>query len=255
MSLCRAVQFKRADEVVQAYVNRKVPAFAIYCGKQFLFWESPANLEEGERALEEYLQLLEKAQGSGIYSLVLYEDVEPGDRIRSNMPYDGSFNFQFRENYGQYSQRPDFSENREILSKLEAMQMEIQSLKEEKDEEVNEDAIGRVLNNPVIQRLPEILQSLPEVIGAIKAMFRSENPAPMRAVPGEHDIPASQKISGIVFKDPNNMTDDEKLQEAIRILREKTKDLPALLYKLAMLSIKNPIQYGIYTVGLRTMRV
>lgn len=89
------IQFFGIESVMEAYLNMRVPAFSIAQGKAFLMkydGSTPGEaftaptLEEGQQILNSYLDALFK--GSAIYTLKVYEDLPPGERLnpQPNIP-------------------------------------------------------------------------------------------------------------------------------------------------------------------------
>lgn len=154
----RSVQFRNIEDVMEAYSNAEIPAFAIWQGRQLMFPFDVESVEEGTNLLGELLPKLQDS--AAIYTLCTYKDV--GDKgILSNTPFSSSFNFQLRrlrDEQGHYLQPAvgGVSENA-ILSELKALRMDNQSLREklealeeEEEEEEGLGLVGKLLENPVI---------------------------------------------------------------------------------------------------------
>ena len=86
------VQFWGTDSVIEAFENRKVPSWALFQGKQFLFKYEGSDLAEGTQNLTQILEAFNSSTNA-IYTLKLYEDFKDGQKIKSTTPDDGSFNF------------------------------------------------------------------------------------------------------------------------------------------------------------------
>lgn len=88
-----AIQFKGIDRVIQAYVDRGIPSFSIWCGSQFIISFVNDDIEEGRAKLDSFLNQLLEGSTNAVYTLKVYEEV-PGGKIKDKTPSDGSFNFQ-----------------------------------------------------------------------------------------------------------------------------------------------------------------
>src|SRR5262249_34048533 len=96
-----AVQFYGIDPVVEAYLNKRTPAFALWCGKELQFrydgTESEdvngvPSMEEGAQLLRAYLEAIYPGS-TALYTLKTYDEIPPGTKIRPSTEYDTAFNF------------------------------------------------------------------------------------------------------------------------------------------------------------------
>src|SRR5579863_7374673 len=86
----------KVSDVVEAYEEQEIPAFAIFHDSQLRVKWCPGDDEgigEGAEKLETHLKRLESSGSYAIYTLRVYDN--PGGSIKSNTPYDSSVNFQF----------------------------------------------------------------------------------------------------------------------------------------------------------------
>ena len=160
----KSVQFTDAGQVIGAYESRGVPRFAIFQDRQFLFKYEGEDLETGAAMLSDWLDLLKNS--AAIYTVAVYEDA---DRITSKTPYDGSFNFRFKDqpdNYANGSRA--LGEIRDQVARL-AERLDNPPAPDPVEDEGPEitaveawlDKIHGVVSHPVIQPLlPQILAAL-----------------------------------------------------------------------------------------------
>jgi FtsZ-binding cell division protein ZapB len=250
----RTVQFRTIEDVIQAYENRDVPAWAIFAGNQFMFSFSGDSVTDGKAELEGILQKLSDNQSSAIYTLCIYEDLPKGGKIKSGTQNDGSFNFRLHEyatNYipgvpgGRYGLM--MNENKVLIDEIKALRMEVAELKSKVDQESEEDQddeeddllgrIGKILENPSLQ---PIIQT---IAGRITDFITPKKEG------GEAENMGLRKIAGV----PNS-DNDSKVSEAVNILSESVPDLGDVLMKLANLSRKSPRQFNLYVGMIRSMK-
>jgi hypothetical protein len=91
------IQFFGVDQAVEAYERRDVPAFSLWQGKQMLHKfdgskDGDCSIATGAQELRSYLDMLYE-NSTAIYTLRVYEDLKPGQKIKPSTEHDGSFNF------------------------------------------------------------------------------------------------------------------------------------------------------------------
>jgi hypothetical protein len=251
----KSVHFRNEEQVLEAYRNRDVPAFAVWQDKQFLFKYEGDSIEDGETQLKSWVDMLAQNQSSAIYTVCVYEDWEAGTKIKDTTPYDGSFNFRLYDNpsgylppqqYVQYQQQG--GSLKVLLDKMSAQQQEIERLKSvidqggEGDEEDNAlGIVGKLLEHPVLG--PALQPLIQRLAGGIADVVLGKDE-------GE-GVPAQvRRISGVAIENG-----DARLVSAIERLQKQVDDLPALLEKLALLAEKKPTQFLFYKQMLQSMKV
>lgn len=215
----RVVQFERPEEVMKAYENMDMPAWSLVQGKQIIFAYEGNDLDEGLQLLEQWCKQL--AQSTAIYTLCLFRDGV--GEIKSNTPYDRSFNFRFN--------KPEFVNsgslgyvqmNNAVESRIAALEKTIKERldKDDDDDEEEEEK---------------------DVVGAITKL--AENPL-IAAIMGRLlgiTIPANRAaMSGV---NSTNINADQKLATALKILSECDPELPDHLYSIAMIAKNDPPTY------------
>jgi len=234
MNTGKTVQFRTPGSVIAAYTARDCPAFAIWAGKQFLFKYDGSDIEAGAEYLSGVLELL---QGSaGIYTLAVYED---GGSIKSNTPYDGSFNFRFLDESSDYKHGSTLiAQQNERLDRLEKMLIE-QAAGAHDDDSGGLGQLGRILENPIVQQLVPVV--LPKILGLLG--LGDQVPAES----AQHLAPV-QKIAGIPETDR-----DRTLRESIEVLNRHV-DIYDVLHWLAVLSSTNPVQFKMIVGAMEQFR-
>lgn len=267
-SLSRTVHMRTPEEVLQAYENWNCPQFSIINGKQLLFaYDDPdADLQNGMQLLQQWLEILNRSQSAGIYTLCIYRDLN-SKRVTNTTPYNGSANFQLHEySYnringpGQQLMDPTM---KIMLDKMEAMQMELQRLQaaaeadDDDEPESGGDFIGQVtqlIQNPVIAGL--IASLLPSGAGqAVKALQHHQAQQPtMQPVHGQGGGQGNgqvSRIAGTESQDP----DELKLANAMAVLKQKVPNLPEVMHRLSIMAEKHPFQFKAYVSMLMAKKL
>lgn len=204
MASPRSVQFKGVPDVVQAYESQGIARFALFHGSQLLLKNDDDDILTGRELLSAYLNKIKRS--AGIYTLCVYDDLSKDAKIKSNTPFDGSFNFQcmdYEDGGSPYSQlKEEFREMKEAVTGL------IESRSEEKEDDGEPSKmggvmgmIGKILENPTVQQAIAA-----KVIGFIDKIFLGgvapqlqEGPAAMGAAPnGDSGGDQIQKIGQAV---------------------------------------------------------
>lgn len=242
----RSVQFRGIPAVLRAYENANIPAFAIKCENQ-LIMKFPDSGEEGKPSMEAGKQFLKQAltelsTGGGLatYTLCIYEDLKPGEKINSKTPFDMSFNFKTEDDYeearGRRYGRDDYSER---LAGIEKQLSELTKPREEEEEEP--EAIGGVWGT--LSKLldhPQIAQAISgKVVSLIDGFKLFTSPGPAAVIPVTH----AAKIAGI--DDKHNMEQLEKIRKAVDVLARVDPFLGDHLAAIAEIAAKDPAKYNL----------
>lgn len=257
----------KVTDVVEAYEDQGIPAFAIFHDTQLKQKWQPAKdegISEGAAKLESFLTRI-KESGSGsyaIYTLRVYDD--PGGSIKSGTPYDSSVNFQFNrerdpksagigsvESYKGASYTDLAVENALLKKRVEDLEDEL-----ENPEKGDGGAIGMI---DKISQLP----GMDNVIGALAgklAQLLSGNKQVNEYIPqedprhnpsgGGQDFSNMSSLSGIP-----NLDDTKRIDIAISELGKVVRDLPDILEKLSRMSKQQPFKFNLFLSTLRNMQV
>lgn len=245
-SRSKAVQFDTAESVLQAYRNKKIPNWAIFCDPQFFERYQDGSLDAGYHMLEQYLTLLSRS--AAIYTLCVYEVVPVGG-IKETTPCDGSFNFQLRERpmnslpaevHRQYQGNVTqlWDDYRDLQQENKMLAVENAKLK--KDNEILEEDLDALEKQPPQSMWGQLLND-PDVktgIGAVMHEIADWVRNPKGAAGGGSFSVGSVPESG-----------------ALNALLQKVPDLYDLLDKLNRLSEERPGKFEFYISALRKMRV
>jgi len=236
-----SVQYRDRADIVDAYAQRGIPAFAIWQQKQFMFEFSDDDIEMGKKMLAEILQRLYKNKSAAIYTLCVYKQkVIPEDGIDSDTPYHGSFNFRLSDEVYGFNT----GENLALKQEIELLKAKLQEMENAEDDEpvpMQKTIMGQVqevLANPLLQ--PLIVPLVERIAGFI---------VPPKKEPGELDEDGKvRKISGM----PNS---EDRIRAAVETLNKKIDDLPDVLEKLALMSERSPLTFKMYIVAFRAMQI
>lgn len=214
-----SVQFKGVDSVIQAFQNRQVPSWSLWQGKQFMFKCESQDISESSIQLETILETLSQSSNA-IYTLKVYEDLPKEGKIKNNTPDDGSFNFKLNIetqeiNSNQYS---TLRNQGKIEERLIAIEKKLDEPFEDEEEKPRSKLgmIGDILNDPGVSAI--LIPLLTKVLGIGNINQNTERMMPVT-------------ISGINADD-----EDDKLKQAISILKTADSNLSYHLMKLAELS-------------------
>lgn len=201
----KSVQFRELDEVIQAYQENNSPVFAIFHNESLIRKYTGDDIDEGCQQLAKELVKLENS--AAIYTLRIYDSIPDKGAIRSGTPYDGSYNFRFRE-YDAVSGTK--KTDPQLLELLGRMNDRLDDLEEEREEKANGAGvgwIGELLANPEIKNiamgvLSGVLQS---VVGSLKL----PTPATVGDVP--NGDPLQLALNTLAKNDPNIVEHLQKL--------------------------------------------
>lgn len=253
-----AVQFYGIDSVVEAYTNKGTPAFAIWCAKQLQFRydgadsEAGATLEEGEQLLRAYLEGMWQGT-TATYTLKVYDELEPGQKIRPSTEYDTAFNFKIALPQSQ-SQVGGYNGNQQLLTELQKMRTDIEELKhgageDDEGDEVDEDepetiqeAVIGLLKEP--ERLTAVVQPLRELVDLGRTLMGMQPLEPMQPMYPQHSLPGAGVVNGVrkVGQVPDAAL-VERLGAAINVLERYDENLVDHLEKLAKVATSDPAKF------------
>ena len=221
--MAQGVQFKGEDKVLQAYINRGIPSFAIFLGSQLILPYPCDNIETGRAALSDFLQAISEGTNA-VYTLKVYEDLDEKGKIKDKTPSDGSFNFQlWGQNMSVYDgQQARINGMNEMVSRLSAIEKKLGDGPEKEPTiydhvlDFCETDVGKIV--------------APQLIGGVLRMLGMANNQP-------------------VFNPPNlgairGIPESDQLTNAIEVLKQYDPKLPEHLFKLAQLAKADPGQFA-----------
>lgn len=219
-----AVQFYGQDAVIMAAKNRDCPRWAMFSGRQFLFKHEGTDPENSLNFLDEILSTLDKSGSVATYTLKFYE--EPG-KIKENTPCDGSFNFRLVEEEERQQRRVLYNQMpSEIMKRLDAI--EARQIAQEEEDDEDEEPQPNTLNGVLVGLLKEPAK-IEQMIGLAKMIFGGKS-----APAGIGNIPAQPPAEG---------AEDQKIAEAIAILKANDPRLGDHLLKLAAIATSNKASF------------
>lgn len=245
MAFSKSVQFRGIKNVVKAYSNKKVPAWGLFQGTQFLEKYEGDDTDEGAQLLKDYLEALDqRSNDMNTYTLCVYE-VPAGTKINSSTKFDASFNFRLADTIedhitsrvgGLYEERLAGIENT-LKTLVEPAEPEPPSVKEQMYA-----ALGKLLEHPQIQQVIVgkvllLVDSLGETVGSI-----FKRPQHVGAIGATSQAePADANV------------ENARLQEAVNILVTVDPQLGTNLLKLAGIAKADPAKYNLLISMLKGM--
>ena len=231
------------EKAISRYEKKGTNFFALYCGNDKFPLVNGLNgrYEEMNECVDELKEYFEDItpDHKKTYSIVYYENaVKPDAKGKISEYPAGAIKFvtsnpeQIQEYYNGYAQRQQNyvgNTNNAILSKLEAIEQKIAIDQEEEEEEIKQEPqgfagiISGIVNNPDVQvMLANIF------MGAL-----------------DRFMPLKKETVAI------NGFDDNKLDEALSILKKHDPELENDLMLLAQMAEKNPGQFKFLISMLR----
>lgn len=217
-----AVQFKGIDQVIEAYEMNDMPSWSVWNGQNLMFAYEEEDINKGAAMLKQAVEMLQKGQSEGVYTLKVYKD--PPGEIRSNTAYSRAFNFHLFEEGG--SKSPQAVRSNNILGVINDRFQEMQATIldrvldkiDREDEEEDKPAkapglmgvINGMLENPQIQiavanKLGALITGLlgipqgPQAIAGINQQANSQPPTPLSE---EQENKINQAIDILAAVDP-----------------------------------------------------
>lgn len=229
-----SIQFRGKDAVLAAYENRKVAAWSVWQGRQFMFKNDGGNEEEAMGQLENVLEAL-AGSSNAIYTLKVYEELPAGGKIKSTTPDDGSFNFRLNDDNqiitnGQYTH---LQNNNDLAQRLATLEAKLEEEPEESEPPNRLGLIGEIISNPTLQ---------PIVSQIIAAVFSKA------AAPGQPVAPGQPQLAAV-----SGINQEATLQEAIQELQKHDSRLAEHLAKLAKIAVDNPPSFTFLLQTLDSM--
>lgn len=226
----QSVHFWGKANVLAAYNSLEIPAWSLWQGSQMLpFKYDGDDLNEGaEKLLSTFNAMTEST--NALYTLKVYETLKDG-KISKSTPDSGAFNFRLNlELQGLNQQQLQSVTTRtQLESEIAALKSELAALRDELDEEPEPD------NQPDMwERINGLLEK-PAVVGAINRIFKLDLQ------------PRAGSISGVPVG-------EEKLSEAIEILKQHDPRLTEHLWKLAVMAQEKPNNFNFLLSTLDTLQ-
>ncbi len=240
-----AVQFKGIDQVVEAYEMNEMASWSIWNGPNLMFAYEDDAMDEGAKMLKQAIEMLQKGQSEGAYTLKVYKDA-PGE-IRSNTPYSRAFNFHL------------FGEG-ETKSPQAARANNIIGVINDRFQEMQATILGRVLDKIDAEDEED---AKPEKAAGLMGMINGllENPQIQIAVAnklgafvtGLLGIPQGPQAIAGINPGTNNQPpvslsaeQEDKINQAIDILAACDPQLGDNLLKIAAIARDSPGKYSMY---------
>lgn len=238
MSVGRSVQFRGVDNVLRAYENMAVGPWALFQGTQLLAKNDEKEIESGKALLNELLNTLNAEDNVATYTLCVYDDLKPGEKIKSGTKYDGSFNFKLNNNYADY-QAQKIGSAQALQERISGLEKKIDAYfaspveNESEAEKIGSAGpwamIGKLLENPDIQQ--GIATRVLGIIDGVSAMFAKPFVSP--------SVPA--RIGAVDEGDQDQMV---MAINAFNFLCTADPDFGTHLSAIAKVAKENPEKYS-----------
>jgi len=234
----KSIQFRNIDDLLECYAGTEVPAFAIKMGKGVCFKYEGDSLEDGKQQLGALLDLIQRNESAGIYTLCIYESI-PGEHITDKTEAGYSWNFRLND-YGSSNNAQALGPMLQFMEEVKNLRKEVRELKEAKQEEPENKLgmIGDIMDIPAVQPIMMALA------GKIGDWISGGTVGQLKRVSGVPGGPA----------DHYAWLQNEAFLSTIDRLYKGTDDFPALLEKLADMQEKTPGKYKMYIGMFSKMR-
>jgi len=243
----KAVHFKTPAAVMDGYEKQDVPAFALFSGSQLICKYQGDDMDQGKQTLQFWITHLVKEQSAAIHTIAFFEDV-PAKGIKSNTPYDCSFNFRFLDTPMGYLPPELYNlvggGQRQLIDELTALRLEVSDLKKQVEEgpdepdEVEKPGIGAIMLKSFEPLLPVLADRV------IAALFPPQ--------PGQGHV---ARVSGLGIGEQVSAQEQLRVNDAVRRLRKTVPDIADIMEKLARLSEVQPATFNTYMAMLRSMNI
>lgn len=220
-SQTRSVQFTSIPPVLEYYQGEELPQWRIAPNRgNDIFTYDGDDLQEGIEKLEKNLKQIKDEGSAAIYVLTITDgnkEQSAGIRFR-----------EYSENYVPGLVGGAMVGN-EIISMLRAQEKKIQELSTKIDELEGEDETEPQSNDDALGAIARLLEN-PFVTGFLsKVLDGSAKP--------------KQAIAGVPGVESENLTEDQKIETALRILRQHDERLGDHLIKLARIASNSPAKF------------
>lgn len=239
----RSVQFRGIDKVIQAYDNMQVAPWALYQGTQLLAKSEQSDMEGGKALLSELLNSLDNPDNVATYTLCVFDDLKPGEKIKSGTKWDGSFNFKLADTMQDYkAQRMSgIADNSQRLTAIEEKLERLLNPAPDDDQKPSgvgglPDFLMEMLDHPQVRDAIATrgVQFIDNIMG-----FLTRKPAPVVPFVSPSNIPAKVGAAPQAV-DSAQM---QKIQHALELLMPVDPQLGDHLLTLAEKAHADPAKY------------
>jgi hypothetical protein len=254
----------KVSDIVEAYTEQGIPAFAIFHDSQLKVKWSPGSDEDIEEGSEKLTRLLERIESSGsyaIYTLRVYDN--PGSAVKSNTPYDCSTNFQFNRSrapgqagIGGIESSYKGMSYTDLATAYVLLQKKVEDLEDELDNPEKQDkgvmgVIDQLAGLPGMDNLIGIIAA--KIAGAITGNKQQYTPPAQHAEYAEQQeqpFGGTRSLGGLP-----NLDNAKRIDIAISELSKVVPDLPDILEKLSRMSKTQRFKFNLFLGTLRNMQV
>jgi len=255
------IQFLGIESVLKAYEMNDVAPWAIYQGNQFLFHDESGEVSEGSTRLREILEMIRTSSNSkAIYTLKVYDDLKEGQKIKSDTPFSGSFNFRmselefYNDSEGRINPYPgntkqSIEELKHLVTALTEKVNDMQAEKDEEDETEKKSSVGAMLG--AVLEDPAFIGAIGQAIGAkivqfINGISLGKGAPVLPMAPGSPAKIAGTSPEPVPVTDPSidhNQEQLTKMNHAVQIMYQVDPNLGDHLMQLAEIARDNPKKF------------
>ena len=253
-----SVQFFGIDNVLQAYRNCDIPAFALWTGKTLLLkYDGYSNgeytkptIDEGEQLLNEYLNAMYQ-QSTAIYQLKVYEDLTAKTKIKPSTEYSQAFNFKIGDAAQGYN-TIGYSQKNNAYSELQELKNKVAELENERIEPEPQEEKKSFIHS-ITGGMFDDTDELEKVVGLVTRLFRPQQPVKTQtfAGVGQHTV-TENRVSDISSESGN--TEEQRINTALSALQKADTMIIEHLELLARIATNEPAQFKQFLAILDTLK-
>jgi hypothetical protein len=243
-----SVQVHDLDTLMQVFRNIKSPYWGIYSGKNLLTSYNENNVVESAQVLEDTAELF-AGKSAGRYTLVIYQNLKPGQMITNKTEYTNSIDFRFNDSQRDVLGEVGYAERygnpyggKELFAKLDKLTAENARLQVELTKRQLEAA------KPAEETWADKVGGIVDALGIADVMPIIGTRIVDILMPAK--TPAPQKAAGPAVAQ-HTKADQDTLQKAIDIMIAVVPDLPVVMMKFAEFSQAQPDQFQLYINAIR----
>ena len=217
-------------------INAKSPYYSVCDNKgNILFQYTGTDIDEARELLENNLRVAENNEANDICMIKIHQKVAKGGSVDNKTPHIASIHFRpaHLKAYSTQPYQPSYDSSSRLMeeihslkSQLNAMQMKMSEEEDEDDEDDEPEEnnfLSGIMNNPQIQTM---------ILSALSGIMKPK--ANVSAVAGVEDV-----------------SEDEKIFEAIQILKKHSPTIGDDLLLLCQIAENNPAQFNMLLSMLR----
>lgn len=243
MGIHSGIQLRGREQVIQAFRNCDVEAWAIFQ------WKDLLTKGIGEEMLTKFLDLIAENASNAVYRLKAYEDIKDAKEIKEKTEASCSLSFKLNDEDYEQSGSGIYERNKGYSNRRNDLDQRLKSIEEKLDNRNEEpQTIGGALIG--------LLNSPAEIVELLTAIAHLKNgtipPAPAPQIPAAN-YAGYNRGSALGNVNQNTTMNQpqtqeqllKRLQNAVTILEEKDPHLVDHLERLAIIAQDKPAQFQV----------